>query len=188
MKLGVEMKEMRGSADCGPSDGLSLASKAREQLPLSVGRIVPAMMSLARYRSLPLSELQSVLFDPLFANRILITTARDSGAEAALPSLVAGFAIWASVSGEVDQKIREQVEAKVFPLRLQNSDWASGDKLWLIDVLAPNQAMAQAVLASFRGVAKDSPVSVHPVVAHAVGRELMNRMKIDENGGGNSGE
>jgi hypothetical protein len=41
---------------------------------------------------------------------------------------VAGIAIWASVSTEVDARIRAQVKARVFPVKLKPEDWTSGSK------------------------------------------------------------
>ena len=38
----------------------------------------------------------------------------------------AGIAIWASVSDEVDAKIREQIQARIFPIRLKSED--SGER------------------------------------------------------------
>ena len=50
---------------------------------------------------------------------------------------LSGIAIWASVSEEVDAKIREQIRAGTFPVRLQSGDWNSGNINWLLDVIAP---------------------------------------------------
>ena len=36
--------------------------------------------------------------------------------------------IWASVSDDVDAKIREQIQARTFTVRLKADDWASGDR------------------------------------------------------------
>jgi cytolysin-activating lysine-acyltransferase len=47
--------------------------------------------------------------------------------EDAQDDALAGIAIWAKVSPEVDAKIREQIGSKVFPIRLKPADWASGE-------------------------------------------------------------
>ncbi|MFG5117773.1 toxin-activating lysine-acyltransferase [Methylorubrum sp. POS3] len=80
----------------------------------------------------------------------------------------AGIAIWASVSGAVDAKIREQIQARVFPIRLKPEDWTSGETAWLLDVIAPSPWVATAVLKNFRQVVQCHPVRVHPVVAQLV--------------------
>jgi cytolysin-activating lysine-acyltransferase len=68
---------------------------------------------------------------------------------------LAGIAIWASVSEEVDAKIREQIKAGVFPVRLKPEDWTSGKINWLLDVIAPSTKLATSVLANFKQVIKD---------------------------------
>ncbi|GMP12490.1 toxin-activating lysine-acyltransferase [Bradyrhizobium sp. TM239] len=70
-----------------------------------------------------------------------------------------------SVSDEVDAKIRELIQARVFPVRLKAEDWASGETTWLLDVIAPSQKVATAVLANFKQVVKDKPVRIHPIVS-----------------------
>ena len=64
------------------------------------------------------------------------------------------MAIWASASEAVDAKLREQIKAGVFPLRLQAEDWTSGSINWLLDVIAPNRRLATAVITNFRQVVK----------------------------------
>ncbi len=90
---------------------------------------------------------------------------------------LAGIAIWASVSDEVDAKIREQVRSGVFPIRMAHEDWVSGDTLWLLDVIAPNRKLATAVLGNFSQVAKEQSVSIHPIVARSVDPEMLEKMK-----------
>lgn len=65
-----------------------------------------------------------------------------------------------------------------FPVRLGQEDWASGETLWLLDVIAPNRKLATAVLASFRQIAGDRPVKIHPVVARSVDQELLDQMRV----------
>ena len=90
----------------------------------------------------------------------------------------AGIAIWDSVSDEVDAKIREQVQARVFPIRLKAEDWASGDTHWLLDVIAPSQKVATAVLANFKQVVKDKPIRIHPIVGQLVDPAVLEKMKV----------
>ncbi|MFB9910357.1 toxin-activating lysine-acyltransferase [Rhizobium paknamense] len=64
------------------------------------------------------------------------------------------LATWATVSDELEAKIREQIKAAVFPVRLKSADWRSGDKVWLLDVIAPSRELATMVLKSLNHVAK----------------------------------
>ncbi|MEM7644043.1 MAG: hypothetical protein AAF366_16205 [Pseudomonadota bacterium] len=50
-----------------------------------------------------------------------IALARKASNEGPLAD-IAGMAIWASLSDEVDAKIREQIKAGVFPVRLRAED------------------------------------------------------------------
>ena len=79
-------------------------------------------------------------------------------------------------SEEVDAKICEQIKpvpdpepgAGVFPVRLAAVDWTSGDTHWLLDVIAPTQALVTSVLANMQQVVKDGDLRIHPVVTRLV--------------------
>jgi len=72
----------------------------------SFGQVVMAMMSLPRYRHQSLGDLPQLVMEPLIRDRIAI--ARSTKDEPGMLTDVAGFAVWASVSEEVDLKIRDQ--------------------------------------------------------------------------------
>lgn len=78
---------------------------------------------------------------------------------------------------EVTAKIRDQFKGGVFPTRLSADDWASGESIWLLDLIAPNRQLATAVLANFRQIAGDKPVSIHPIVARSVDPEVLEKMR-----------
>ena len=90
---------------------------------------------------------------------------------------VAGIAIWASVSDEVDTKITEQVKAGVFPVRLGADDWVSGEHVWLLDVIAGDRKAATSVLANFRQVAGERAIKVHPIVARLIDPAVLEKMR-----------
>ena len=97
---------------------------------------------------------------------------------------VAGIAIWASVSTEVDARIRAQVKARVFPVKLNPEDWTSGstdggDHAWLLDVIAPTPKLASMVLASFSRLVKTGELNVHPVAARQVDAEMLRKLAGD---------
>lgn len=155
-------------------------AELRERIQLHVGQAVLAMMNLPRYRSQTLGDLAHLVIEPLLRDRLAIASARKKDADEGASDqggATAGIAIWASVSDEVDAKIREQIESGVFPLRLGAEDWASGETVWLLDVIAPNPHLATAVLANFKQVSGDKRVSVHPIVARSVDPETLERMK-----------
>ena len=102
-------------------------------------------------------------------------TAEGRRAAPAQDGALAGIAIWAKVSPEVDAKIREQIAAKVFPIRLKAADWASGEITWLLDVIASNPKLVTAVLASFRQTLKEGQLFVHPHVRGLVDPALLSK-------------
>ncbi|MCP4099356.1 MAG: toxin-activating lysine-acyltransferase RzcC, partial [Planctomycetaceae bacterium] len=58
----------------------------------------------------------------------------------------------------------------------------SGDRLWLLDVVAPNRQAATAVLANFRQVAEGGNVALHPVVSAVVDPEVLKKLMVKGDG------
>ena len=145
----------------------------RSQLRETFGTLVMAVMALPRYRHLSLADLQPVLLDPMIRDRLAIAQPRAT--DAGLADL-AGFAIWASVSEAVDAKIREQIKAGVWPVRLAPEDWTSGEINWLLDVIAPDRKVAGLVLANFRQVVKGGELRLHPLVTKMVEPEVLEKL------------
>ena len=98
---------------------------------------------------------------------------------------IAGFAIWASVSDEVDLKIREQIKTGTFPIRLKPEDWNSGPVNWLLDVIAPDRKSTGQVIANFRQVVKEGDLRIHPQVAGLVDDDMRGKMMGGAAGDGN---
>jgi len=48
-----------------------------------------------------------------------------------------GMALWAMLSEEAEQKLNDMVMGNKGPVRLRPDEWRSGDRLWLIDLIAP---------------------------------------------------
>ena len=146
----------------------------KAKIQASVGEVVLAMLNLPRYRNQSLADVMHLVVEPLTRDRIAIAKV---GGDGKLEE-TAGIAIWASVSDEVDAKIREQIQARVFPVRLKAEDWTSGDTHWLLDVIAPSQKVATAVLANFKQVVKDKPIRIHPLVSQLVDPAVLEKMKV----------
>ena len=150
----------------------------RAQVRDSFGTIVMAMMSMPRYRHQSLADLQHLVLEPLIRDRIAM--AYPGKTDGAAPPEVAGFAIWASVSEEVDGKLREQLRAGVWPIRLAPDDWTSGDINWLFDVIASDQDTIVRVIANFKQVAKNGPLKLHPLVTRLVDEETLKKMGAEK--------
>ena len=112
-----------------------------------------------------------------------IAIAHPKGTDRTALTGIAGFAIWASVSQEVDAKIREQIKTGTFRVRLKPEDWQSGDINWLLDVIAPDRKATGQVIANFRQVVKEGDLRIHPQVAGLVDDEMREKMmKGTDNG------
>lgn len=146
----------------------------RTRINETVGKVALIMMATPRYRHLAIADLQHLVLEPLMHDRVALAQPRSEDGPG-LDSL-AGVAIWASVDEATDAKIREQIKARVFPVRLRPAEWASGKINWLLDVIAPNPRLATAVLANFKQVVKDGNLHLHPVVAQSVDPEVLKRM------------
>ena len=146
----------------------------RSQVRESFGKIVMAMMGLPRHRHQTLADLQPLVLEPLIRDRIAI--AHPKTPEHAALSDIAGVAIWASVSDEVDLKIREQIQTGSFPIRLKAEDWNSGPVNWLLDVIAPDRQATGQVIANFRQVVKEGDLRIHSQVAGLVDDEMRGKM------------
>ena len=144
----------------------------------SFGNVAMAMMMLPRYRHQTLADLQHLLLDPLIRDRVAIAYPAPSEATEAQSPVpdVAGMAIWASVSDEVDEKIRDQIKAGTFPLRLRGDEWTSGEIYWLIDIIAPDRKATANVIANFRQVVQEGTLRLHPIVSRLVDEEALEKM------------
>jgi cytolysin-activating lysine-acyltransferase len=151
-------------------------AELRNRVQLNTGQVVLAMMNLPRYRSQTLGDLTHLVLDPMMRDRLAIAHRAVEGKPEGEVD-VAGIAIWASVSDAVDAKITEQVKAGVFPVRLANEDWTSGDKVWLLDVIAGDRKAATAVLANFRQLSGERAVKIHPIVARMIDPDVLEKLK-----------
>ena len=162
-----------------PEVGRKVAA-LRAQVRESFGKVVMTMMMLPRYRHQTLGDLQHLVLEPLIRDRIAIAYPGDKERDAM--SDVVGFAIWASVSEEVDAAIREQIKAGVFPIRLKPDAWNSGSINWLLDVLAPNRKVAGSVIANFKQVLKEGNLRLHPLITRLVDPETLEKMGAEKMG------
>ncbi len=188
-KQAVDAGTGAAPADAPAAIDPELAAKiaaVRTHIRESFGKVVMAMMMLPRYRSQTLADLQHLVLEPLMRDRVAI--AYPGGDKAGPLADVAGLAIWASVSGEVDTKIREQVQAGTFPIRLRAEDWNSGDINWLLDVIAPDQRTTASVIANFKQVVKEGSLRLHPIVTRLVDAETLQKMGAEKMGAAEGAE
>lgn len=201
-KSGGELNKNEGAADGSSSTGVETPTGGRAEgvalegqpdpeafrklaalrthLRESFGQAVLAMMMLPRYRSLSLDDLQHHVLEPLFRDRLAIAypgEAQGPGTE------MVGLAIWASVSEEVDARIRDQIRANTFPVRLNGEEWNSGSINWLLDVIAPDRQSTARVIANFKQVVKEGSLRLHPLVARLVDEDTLRKMGAERMSG-----
>jgi hemolysin-activating ACP:hemolysin acyltransferase len=150
----------------------------RAQFQANVGEVAMAMANMPRYRDQKLGDLLHILVEPMLRHRVAIARSTGNPNAGGKAGETAGVAIWASVSPEVDANIHEQVKAGAFPIRLKPEDWNSGEIHWLLDIIAPDQSAATAVLTGFRQIAKDAIVHVHPLVSRLVDPQVLSGMRV----------
>ena len=150
----------------------------RSHVRESFGKVAMAMMMLPRYRNQTLADLQHLVLEPLIRDRIAI--AYPGGSEENALIDIAGMAIWASVSEEADARIRDQVKAGTFPVRLKPEDWTSGNINWLLDVIAPDQRATASVIANFKQVVKEGSLRLHPLITRLVDEETLKKMGAEK--------
>ena len=173
-----------GGASSAPQldpEVLSRIAELRSHVRESFGKVAMAMMMLPRYRNQTLADLQHLVLEPLIRDRIAIAYPSDKDSNPATD--IAGLAIWASVSDETDARIREQIKAGTFPVRLKPDDWTSGEINWLLDVLAPDKRATASVIANFKQVVKQGSLRLHPAVARLVDEETLKKMGAERMAG-----
>jgi cytolysin-activating lysine-acyltransferase len=143
----------------------------REQL----GTIMLALMHTPRYRHMTLSDLTQLAINPLLKSRIAFAYANDPAPNKQVTPT--GLAIWASVSDDVDAKIRSQIETGALLVRLQPGDWTSGSIIWLLDIIAPSPQAAAQMLSNFPRVAKAGDFKMHPAIKRLVDEKLLWRIE-----------
>ncbi|MEM9717311.1 MAG: toxin-activating lysine-acyltransferase [Pseudomonadota bacterium] len=160
---------------------LEKVAKVRDHVRNTFGQVAMAMMALPRYRHQSLSDLNHLILEPLIRDRIAVAHPAKTD-DNPYPDL-AGLAIWASVSDEVDAKIREQIKAGSFPIRLKADDWTSGSNNWLLDVIAPNAKATASVIANLKQVVKDGDLRIHPIITRLVEKDVLETMGAKQAGG-----
>lgn len=145
----------------------------RQRSVIAIGEAVLVLGATRRYRDQTLEDLRALLLEPLVRDRVVIVRDRGQGGGPLPPVPSTGLAFWASVSDEVEERIRAQIGEGVFPIRLRPDDWVSGETAWLLDVIAPTRAFAGEVVRQFRKVARTPRIKLCPVVARVIEPELL---------------
>jgi cytolysin-activating lysine-acyltransferase len=153
------------------NDKTDMAARLNENF----GAFIHSLAETQRYRHIGLGETTALFFEPMQRDRVAIALAGPSEEEArrGKPS---AFMIWASVSPEVDEKIRDQITAGVFPLRLKPEDWTSGTINWLLDVVASTSQLRSTAMTSFVQSKRLGELRLHPIISRLVDAEQLEKL------------
>lgn len=174
-KNGSQKAAQEGKPPKSDPEVLAKVAEARAHVRESFGKVAMALMAMPRYRHQSIADLQHLVLEPLLRDRIAMAYPTDSEGN---NGDVSGMAIWASVSEDVDAKIREQVTSGSFPIRLKADEWNSGDINWLFDVIAADQETTARVLGNFKQVVKDGSLRLHPLIGRLVDAETLAKMGV----------
>jgi cytolysin-activating lysine-acyltransferase len=130
------------------------------------GQFMLLLMQAPRYGKLTVSELSHSVLEPLAKGNILLS--RPTQKYAGVQGVTVGAAIWAKVSPEVDDKIRDQIKRKVFPVGVAPGDWNSGDIHWLFDIIAPDVRLIGFTFENVKNHLKGHELFVHPTLEQFV--------------------
>ena len=120
----------------------------------SFGEIVSVLMRSGSYKHFSLSDLEWLVVPPVLTQQFVLAEARKGEDGISAPIAVA---LWASVSDEVDKKLMAMTSG---PLKLRPDEWKSGEILWLIDAIGPQQVLTGMVDNLQKNVFKGRPLKV----------------------------
>jgi cytolysin-activating lysine-acyltransferase len=121
------------------------------------GDIVSILMRAPRHKKLSLDALRVFILPAVLNSQYMVARFRQQADAGAVP---AGVAIWASVSDEVDKRLRTNPQQQV---KLAPEEWKSGPNLWLVDLVAPTALAATMLKDVDEKVAKGKPMAAQVV-------------------------
>jgi cytolysin-activating lysine-acyltransferase len=120
------------------------------------GDIVGILMRSPRHKQMPLETLRVFVVPAIANQQFLIAKVKPQGNPNA-GAAPAGVALWARVSEEVDRRLREGSNETQ---RLKPDEWASGNILWLVDLIAPTPLVPGMLRDLDQKVARGLPMHV----------------------------
>jgi cytolysin-activating lysine-acyltransferase len=160
----------QSSGDEKPVPTSSTMGDVRQQIQLRMGQLLLAAARLPRYRDVSVKTLMAAMLEPLQRNRIAFAHKSENEND------LIGMAIWASVSEGVSSDITSQIEAGTFPVKLKATDWNSGDRIWLLDIIVPSRKAGTVVFSNFSKLIGDKSFRLHPIVAGSLDPEIVSQI------------
>lgn len=139
--------------ELSPED-LQKRRAASAQLLLRFGEVVGVLMRTPQFRSLPLSEIGTLVVPPLMSGQFLVAEAQSKSQGFITP---VATALWAKVSKEVDKRLSENLDK---PIQLAPNEWTSGEIAWLIVLAGNAQSLAPMIQQLQRATLKGQPLKM----------------------------
>lgn len=109
-----------------------------KMIAATLGSVVNLLMRSPLHKAYTLKDLEWLLLPPLALNQFLVADMQlENGMNAP-----AGVILWARVSDEIDARLTGDPH---YPMRLEPNDWASGGKIWLVDMVGEARALEHLV-------------------------------------------
>lgn len=158
--------------------GETRLAQHRDVVRAGLADILPMLMLVSRYKHLSLSDMEWAVVSPLLQNRIAMARSVPDGP--GTPTLKA-FALWATVDAQTEDKIKDQIGAQVFPIRLRADEWRSGDRVWLLDVISESRDLATQLFIEF-GKSPDvgGSFQTHPIISSLVDKDVLGATKVSD--------
>ncbi len=109
------------------------------QVHAAFGQIVGLLMRAPNFRSMPLSNLESLLLPALVKGQYLIAEKQQQENGFSVP--VAAL-VWALVSDDIDQKMSQSQGRSI---NLKATDWRSGENAWITTAIGDKALLAPLI-------------------------------------------
>jgi cytolysin-activating lysine-acyltransferase len=115
---------------------LKLPDSAPHTVSHMLGEIVWLMTQSPLHKHFALADLEWMVMPPILLQQFRVF--HDKGRPV-------GVALWAFLSEEAEAKL------SLTPVRLRPDDWKSGDRCWLVDLIAPQATADNTLVAAMLG-------------------------------------
>ena len=133
----------------GPEHALMGAALSK-MISVSVGDIAVLMSRSAAHRHYTLADIEWLILPPVMLGQFYVAEAQHEANGFRAPI---ALVTWARVSPEVDRRLTDNAGQ---PPRLAPEEWASGDIVWLIDVVGAQRGLVHALEVLQRGPCRNA--------------------------------
>jgi hemolysin-activating ACP:hemolysin acyltransferase len=159
------------ASDALSKDELRRRATIAKQLSSGFGEIVTLLMRSEAERQRSLADLEWMVVPALMAGQFAIAEAQSKETGAVAPMAAV---LWAMVSEDVDRRLSAELDK---PIRLQASEWRSGNIPWIVAALGEPNTTGQLLGQLSKNVFKDRPAKLR--TRGPDGRAFIGRLEVD---------